>query len=69
MTATKNESEARRPAEPYYATYFARARGTTDARPFPYQERLAVGPWPEMLDIPTGLGKTAAILVAWAFKR
>ena len=28
--------------------------------PYPYQERLALEPWPDLLHIPTGLGKTAA---------
>lgn len=40
-----------------------------EKQPYPYQERLASGPWPELLDIPTGLGKTAAIVLAWIYKR
>lgn len=38
-------------------------------RPFPYQSRLAEGDWPDLLNIPTGLGKTAAIFLAWLYKR
>ena len=33
--------------------------------PYPYQKALAPGEWPDLLDIPTGLGKTAAIYFAW----
>lgn len=36
--------------------------------PFPYQDRLAQEPWPQLLDIPTGLGKTAAVSLAWLWK-
>lgn len=32
--------------------------------PYPYQQRLADSPWPDVLEIPTGLGKTAAIVMA-----
>lgn len=39
--------------------------------PFPYQRRLAEKneDWPELLDVPTGLGKTAAVVLAWLYKR
>jgi len=37
--------------------------------PYPYQERLALEPWPDLLHIPTGLGKTAAVILAWLWKR
>lgn len=36
---------------------------------YPYQTALSAGPWPTLLDIPTGLGKTAAIVVAWMWRR
>jgi CRISPR-associated endonuclease/helicase Cas3 len=36
--------------------------------PYPYQRKLAEGDWPETLIIPTGLGKTAAVLGAWLWK-
>ncbi|MCW5889583.1 MAG: CRISPR-associated endonuclease Cas3'' [bacterium] len=45
-----------------YATFFRTLTGT---EPYPYQQRLADGPWPEIVEIPTGLGKTAAVIVAW----
>jgi CRISPR-associated endonuclease/helicase Cas3 len=36
--------------------------------PFPYQQQLGEGEWPELMEIPTGLGKTAAMVVAWLYK-
>ena len=41
----------------------------TENDTFPYQERLGKEPWPDILEIPTGLGKTAAVVVAWLWKR
>jgi len=49
-----------------YSAFFEHLTGRT---PFPYQERLGTEPWPELLDVPTGLGKTAAAVVAWLYKR
>ena len=40
-----------------------------DQGPFPYQARLAEEPWPDLLDVPTGMGKTAAVTLAWLYKR
>ena len=37
--------------------------------PYPYQVCLAEDLWPDILDVPTGLGKTAAVLLAWICKR
>ncbi|MCL4714159.1 MAG: CRISPR-associated helicase Cas3' [Hyphomonadaceae bacterium] len=37
-------------------------------RPYPYQLKLAHDPWPETLIVPTGFGKTAAVLGAWLWK-
>lgn len=37
--------------------------------PYPYQARLASDPWPDLLDVPTGMGKTAAVTLAWLWKR
>lgn len=37
--------------------------------PYPYQRRLAEAPWPDVMNIPTGLGKTAAVVIAWLWKR
>lgn len=53
--------------------FFRRLTVSQDApegrSPFPYQERLATNPWPTVLDIPTGLGKTAAVVLSWLYKR
>lgn len=51
-----------------YKTFFQTALGMND-EPHPYQTKLATEPWPELLDIPTGLGKTAAVVLAWLYKR
>ncbi|MDT0619816.1 hypothetical protein RM531_15185 [Salinisphaera sp. P385] len=52
-----------------YSRFFAQAHGAGAMRPYPYQTRLATEPWPDYLNIPTGLGKTAAIIRAWLHKR
>lgn len=49
-----------------YAEFFQQATGHP---PYPYQARLAQESWPDLLDIPTGLGKTAAVTLAWLWRR
>ena len=50
-----------------FAEFFMRVTGHP---PYSYQERLATGDeFPELLDIPTGLGKTLAVVVAWLWRR
>lgn len=51
-----------------YDAFFAKA---TDGRtPFPYQTRLAeTSAWPARIEIPTGLGKTLAVVVGWLWRR
>ncbi len=57
-----------------YREFFVTATGI-EKGPYPYQERLAVGEeqrsfeLPELVDVPTGLGKTAAIVLAWLWRR
>lgn len=51
---------------PSLSDWYSAALGVS---PYPYQQRLADEPWPDVLEIPTGLGKTAAILLAWLHKR
>lgn len=41
----------------------------TGQEPYGYQQRLANEAWPDALNIPTGLGKTAAVTLAWIYKR
>lgn len=46
-----------------FDNFFYRA---TKYHRFPYQERLAEDPeFPEILQVPTGTGKTAAVVLAW----
>ncbi|MCK9538289.1 CRISPR-associated endonuclease Cas3'' [Dokdonella sp.] len=52
--------------------FFADALGRGDPSglvPYAYQQRLAQATWPDLLDVPTGLGKTAAVTLAWLWKR
>lgn len=44
---------------------FAKAVGQV---PFPFQSRFS-GALPEIVDIPTGLGKTAMVLIGWLWRR
>ena len=38
--------------------------------PYPFQIRLALGEeLPELIDIPTGLGKTDAVVLGWLWRR
>ncbi len=38
--------------------------------PYPFQVRLALSEeLPELIDIPTGLGKTDAVVLAWLWRR
>lgn len=50
-----------------FDAFFERATGQT---PYPYQQRLAGEPQlPEVLVAPTGAGKTAAVTLAWLYRR
>ena len=50
-----------------FARIFCAATGLQ--QPYPYQSRLALDPWPDLLDVPTGMGKTAGATLAWLWKR
>ena len=54
-----------------FREFFRGVTGLCD--PYPYQMRLAedaaAGQWPFFVDVPTGLGKTAAVLAAWLWAR
>ena len=39
-----------------------------DIHPYEYQQALAEQDWPDALIAPTGLGKTAAVVLSWAWK-
>lgn len=47
--------------------FFSTAFGK-DITPFAYQKALAERDWPDALIAPTGLGKTAAVVLGWAWK-
>ena len=54
-----------------YAEFFRRLTGQEG--PLPYQERLALAnPWPSRIEVPTGLGKTLAVVVMaslpWSYR-
>jgi CRISPR-associated endonuclease/helicase Cas3 len=50
--------------------FFLAATGSPDIAPLPYQRRLAENDiWPARIEIPTGLGKTLAVLTAWLWRR
>ena len=53
--------------------FFRRAmygdQAPTEAQPFGYQRRLAEAQWPNLINVHTGLGKTAAVVLAWLWKR
>ena len=51
-----------------FDTFFKTALAA-DIGPYPYQARLATEPWPVLINIPTGMGKTAAVILAWLYKR
>jgi CRISPR-associated endonuclease/helicase Cas3 len=50
-----------------FEAFFKRATGNA---PFPYQRRLATDEiLPQLLEAPTGAGKTAAVILAWLWRR
>lgn len=49
--------------------FFRQATELDPPAPYDYQRCLATEPWPDLLDVPTGLGKTAAVVLAWLWKR
>lgn len=56
-------------SSPDFSSFFATAYAG-ERQPFPWQDTLArAGEWPTLLNIPTGLGKTAGVVLGWAFKQ
>lgn len=50
-----------------FADWFERATGN---EPYPFQTRFACDPTlPQLVDIPTGLGKTAMVVLGWLWRR
>lgn len=59
----------KRDYEEQYKKFFIKATDIKEG-PYPYQIRLATEEvLPELLDVPTGLGKTAAVVLAWLWRR
>lgn len=50
-----------------FRSFFSLALGN-DIHPYEYQQALSEQDWPDILVAPTGLGKTAAVVLAWAWK-
>ncbi len=55
------------PAGPSFEDTFRTATGGKN--PFPFQQTLAEEGWPDVLHVPTGLGKTAGVGLAWIHGR
>ncbi len=54
--------------ESHFASIFRQATGNSS--PLPYQKCLALADtFPMLLDVPTGLGKTAAAILSWVWQR
>lgn len=50
--------------------FFSQAAGDSERLPFPFQRRLAEQTsLPAVLNVPTGAGKTAAVIAAWVWRR
>ena len=57
-----------------YTDFFTNVAGKGEYKPYPYQARLAGEESgrpceSQLIDIPTGLGKTAAVTMAWLWNR
>lgn len=52
-----------------YSDFVRRATGDPRHAPYEYQHRLAAEGLPDLLSVPTGCGKTAAVVLGWLFRR
>ncbi len=53
----------------FFSTAFVDEAGKSQ-QPFDYQRRLALDePLPSLVNVPTGAGKTAAVIGAWLWRR
>ncbi len=51
-----------------FKDFFVKATGNPS--PYPYQEAFAEGAaLPELLNVPTGVGKTATVILGWLYRR
>ena len=54
--------------ENQYRDFFVRAT-EIESGPYPYQSRIATGDrFPDLVEVPTGLGKTEAVVLGWLFR-
>ncbi|MGH9279268.1 MAG: type I-G CRISPR-associated helicase/endonuclease Cas3g [Acidimicrobiales bacterium] len=53
----------------HYTDFVRLATGDPERKPYDYQDRLAAEGLPELLAVPTGCGKTAAVVLGWLFRR
>jgi CRISPR-associated endonuclease/helicase Cas3 len=53
----------------FFMKAFGKENDNQEFSHFEYQRQLAIGQWPDLLDVPTGMGKTAAVTLAWLWKR
>ncbi|MFC9658953.1 CRISPR-associated helicase Cas3' [Nocardia sp. NPDC127606] len=51
-----------------FVEFAQRATGSSDV-PYPYQQRLAEQGLPDLLEVPTGSGKTQAAVLPWLYRR
>ena len=57
-------------ADPRFESFDEMFREATGNTPYPYQRRLAsAGNLPELIAVPTGMGKTAAVVLGWLWRR
>ena len=53
-----------------FSEFFQASFGSSNLTPYDYQSRMANGPiTSRLINIPTGLGKTAAVIHAWLWNR
>lgn len=53
-----------------FAAFFKAATAAPGREPYPYQLRLATGAeFPTLMSVPTGLGKTAAVVLSYLYRR
>jgi CRISPR-associated endonuclease/helicase Cas3 len=52
-----------------YLTFPELFEAATGSAPYPYQRRLAEDGLPDVLDVETGMGKSAGVVMAWLWRR
>ena len=68
MVQIEDEIEGR--FKDFFKTATGDGKGANGPVPYPFQKRLATcDRLPELIDIPTGLGKTDAVVLAWLWRR